>query len=103
MATETAIERDARQAATLDRLLSEKNPGRYAVFFEVGRGRFMRDDLEEMTGYVVDDADRVHRFTLAWDDATQAVALTEWKQVRPKASWGRVGEYRRARAAVGLD
>ena len=76
MALESALDRDRRQAELLDRLLSEKVVGRHGVFLETGEGEFMRDGLEEMSGYAVDAAGQHY--------------------------WGQIGEYRRARERVGL-
>jgi hypothetical protein len=103
MAADSALERDDRQMATLELLVAEKVTGDHALFFEVGEGRFMPHDLEEMTGYVVDRAGRVYRFELGWDASRQAAALTRWESVQPKPAWEHSTEYRRAREAVGLS
>ena len=103
MVTESALERDARQRTTLDRLLAEKELGRCATFFETGEGTPLPDGLEKMTGYVIDATGRVHWFVLDWDPTRRTVALTDFKAVEIKPSWGDVAEYRHAREMVGLS
>jgi hypothetical protein len=44
-----------------------------------------------------------YRFVLGLDATQKVSVLTEFAAVTPKPSWDAIGEYRRARAQVGLD
>lgn len=99
-----------RQARLLDELIQEHGlkPGRYALFFVTGEGRFHppaaepEEAIEEASGYVLDDRGRVFAFWLGWDDRRGIPALTEWREEAPEPAWHDDEEYRRARLAVGL-
>lgn len=88
-----------------DRLIRERiAPSvRYAFFFTSGDGRLLPGTaVEESSGYVLDDAGRVHYFQFGWDAAAGVPALTQWETEEPSPSWERDAEYRRARERVGL-
>ena len=102
MVSESALERDARQRKTLDRLLAAKDLGRYATFFETGEGKPLPGGLEKMTGYVIDATGCAYWFVLDWDADQRSVALTDFRPVEIKPSWDRVAEYRRAREVLSL-
>jgi hypothetical protein len=103
MISESATERDARQRTTLERLLSEKNLGRHATFFETGEGVYLPDGLEKMTGYVIDAQGDAHWFVLDWDTERQVAALTTFRRADISTHWPSQAEYRRAREMVGLS
>ena len=46
----------------IDALLAERGLGRYATFSEVGEGEEFPDGTESMSGFVIDEAGRVHFF-----------------------------------------
>jgi hypothetical protein len=102
MATGPALDQDARQTAVLDGLLSERVPGRFAVFFETGEGDFMPDGVEEMTGYVMDATGAVFWFELGWDGSRGAPVLTAFERATADPSWDGLNEYREARESLGL-
>jgi hypothetical protein len=60
-------------------------------------------DLEEYSGYLVDDRGRAFNFWMGADPETGAAVLTTWERVEPEPSGDRSVEYRRAREKVGLD
>jgi hypothetical protein len=82
-------------------------PGEYAYFFMGGEGIPLPisepgDEVEELSGYVLDRAGNVYSFWFGWDPTTNAPVLTEWERQEPDPSWAEDDEYRRARERLGL-
>lgn len=96
------VHHDVQQRAVLDRLIRAKGLEAHALFLVTGEGRDLPSGLEETSGYAIDPEGRVFRFWMGADPVTGTPALTTWRRVEPKPYWERKGEYRRARAAVGL-
>jgi hypothetical protein len=92
----------ARMAAALDGLVRGKGLGRWAYFWTTVEGFELPGDLEEYSGYLVDDRGRAFTFWMGAHPDTGAPALTVWERVEPEPSWDRSAEYRRAREKVGL-
>jgi hypothetical protein len=94
----------------LHRLIQERSqlaPEDYTLFFVSGEGRALPssrpgDDIEEMSGYVLDRQGKVTFFWFGWDEAKQAPALTEWRAAEVAPHWSRSAEYRRARKRMNL-
>src|SRR3989304_4010821 len=98
-----------RQRRVLDELIQEHDlrPGEYALFFVAGDGEFLPgstpdDELEEASGFVLDNRGRVFSFGLGWDSAAARPVLTEWERVLPELDWEHEQEYREARKILGL-
>ena len=91
----------ALQRAALDTLIRARGLDRYALFLTTREGIELAGDLEEASGYVVDEHGRHFCF---WMGAGRdgVPALTTWRRVRPRPHWVSRAEYRRARAEVGL-
>lgn len=68
----------------------------------MGEGKRLPDGSEDVSGYVLDELGRVFFFWLGWDDECQGVTFSEWEAVEPEPDWTSIGEYRRARQALGL-
>ena len=98
-----AREPPTREATRLDRLIKEQGLKRYAVFLVSGEGKRLPDGSEDASGYVIDELGRVFFFWLGWDGERQGATFSEWEQVESEPDWARIGEYRRARRAVGLS
>jgi hypothetical protein len=94
---------DPRARAILDALVRAKGLERYAYFFVTGEGRFLPDGTEESSGCVLDASGRVFSFWTGWDAGRGQKILAEWEEVSVEPHWRRSAEYRRARAAVGLE
>ena len=98
-----------RQLAILDNLIQDKGlrPGQYALFFLSGEGVCLPigpadQSVEETSGFVVDNQERVFSFWLGWDEVGRRPALLEWEQVDPEPGWSQSAEYRAARQMIGL-
>lgn len=98
-----------RQHQILHQLIQEQGlaEGEYTLFFVTGEGRYLPisapgNEVEELSGYVIDQRGQVFSFWLGWDAQTNAPALTEWEAVAPESHWRRSAEFRRARERVGL-
>ena len=110
MTARYALHRSPRQHELLHQLIQARSgllPDRYTLFFVSGEGRALPGrradgDLEEMSGYVLDDQGHVYFFWFGWDVASQEPALTEWRPTTPASHWLRSAEYRRARERLGL-
>jgi hypothetical protein len=95
------------QRHILDDLLQKQGlqPGEYVLFLVSREGIFWppaTEEFEEMSGYVLNKQDQVFAFWVGWDEAHAIPALTEWMEIRAEPHWRDVGEYRRARASLGL-
>jgi hypothetical protein len=80
----------------------------YALFWVSEEGNWLPStwhdqQIEEMSGYLVDRQGQVSFFWMGWDTASQAPSLTQWIPVAPKADWADDPEYRSARQQVGLE
>jgi hypothetical protein len=95
-----AIDNRTRERAALDHLIEERVQHRYELFFVTGEGKALPDDLEETSGYVLDETGRVFSFWVDWDESRSAPTLTEWEQVEAEPHWTKDPEYRRAREIV---
>ena len=93
----------ARETKRLDRLIRQQGLKRYALFLVSGEGMRLPDASEDASGYVIDELGRVFFFWLGWDGECQGVTFSEWEQVGSEPDWARIGEYGRARRAVGLS
>jgi hypothetical protein len=91
------------EAALLTRLLRGRVQGKHALFFTSDEGIELPDGTEQMTGYAIDEQGDIHAFTLGWDAAQGAPALTRWRRSEPERFWDGVEEYRAARRRVGLS
>ena len=98
-----ASDRDERSLAAVSALLIERGVGRHAIFWDVGEGEIFPDGTESMSGNVIDSDGRVYFFWTDWDAARGGPTFGTWRPVAPADDWSRSGEYRAARAAVGLD
>ena len=108
-----ALHRAEQQRHLLDQLIAAKlnakqgTSERYALFFVTGDGMALPsstsgDDIEQMSGFVVDGRGCIFAFELGWDAALPAPALVMWEQVEPDPSWSQSAEYHRALEQVGL-
>lgn len=100
--TETP-DRYERAMTAIDALLAERGLGRYATFSEVGEGEQFPDGTESMSGFVIDEAGCVHFFWTDWDEDRGRPTFGIWRAETPSDAWLSSGEYRAARASVGLD
>ncbi len=98
------------QGRLLEELLKERGfaPGDYALFLTTDEGRYLpsstsEDEVEEISGYLVDRSGNHYLFWLGWDPEKQAPALTHWDAVEPQPHWRQSGEYLSALEDVGLD
>jgi hypothetical protein len=95
-------EPDPKARAVLDALVHERGLERYAFFLVTGEGRFLPNGVEITSGHVLDASGQVFRFWTDWDADRRRPSFKVWKLATPNARWERIGEYQRARAAVGL-
>ena len=110
MARGVATPRGRWQRNVLDDLIQERGlrRGDYVLFLVSGEGilwpagRPDLEDFEEVSGHVLTREGKVFAFWLGWDEERRMPCLTEWEEVQPEPHWRNVGEYRRAREAVGL-
>lgn len=110
MDNQYALHRGARQHDLLHQLIREKDglaTDGYTLFFVTGEGRNLPisrpgDDVEEMSGYVLDQQGRVFFFWFGWDPAREAPALIRWRRAEPQPHWEQSAEYRRARERMQL-
>jgi hypothetical protein len=59
--------------------------------------------LETVSGFVLDDRERVHRFWLGWDERKQTLVLAPFEAVEDAARvFAEDAEYRAARRTLGL-
>jgi hypothetical protein len=96
--------------ALLDQLVQEKGlrAGDYAFFFIAGEGEYLPasavgNEVEELSGNVIDRDGRVYSFWLGWDQTHHCPSLTTWEEELPEPHWSAVSEYRQARTLVGLS
>jgi hypothetical protein len=112
MTSDTGLKREALQRRVLDWLIQQQGlrEGDYALFFVTGEdGTVLVDPsgsdavVEEESGYVVDRQGRIFSFWLGRDPEQKTPTLVEWEPVNEEPQWRDHEEYRRARAAVGLN
>ena len=85
------------------RLLRERGIGRHALFLTQREGTTLPGGLEALSGFVLDQQERVHGFWLAWDDDRRALTLTPFYSVEDaEATFMDDAEYQAARRALGL-
>ena len=104
------LKRGPLQKAILNTLLESRGsrPAQYALLFVTGDGWALpmpdgEEDVEALSGQVLDQQGRVHYFQLGWDVAARAPALTHWELITPEPHCEQSAEYRRARERVGLQ
>jgi hypothetical protein len=110
MSAEYSPRRGARQTELLHQCLRERSglaPEDYTLFFTTGEGRFLPishlgDDVEEVSGFLLDRQGRVFYFWFGWDPVHQAPSLITWEQTHAEPHWAQSAEYRRARERLGL-
>lgn len=98
-----------REAEILHGLIQMHGPiaGNYVLFFVTGEGRFLpistpEQEIEEMTGYVLDRGGNHYSFWFAWDEAQNAPVLRQWDIVKPNPRWEKSKAYLHARKKLGL-
>ena len=91
---------DAR--AMLDTLVRARGLQRFAYFLVTGEGSFLPNGVEVTSGHVLDASGRVFRFWTTWDAERDQASFKVWRPAAASPRWERMGEYQRARAAVGL-
>ena len=100
---QTTPGRDERGLAAARALIGERGIGRFALFDEVGEGTVFPDGTEDVSGHVIAEDGRVFFFWTAWDAERGRPTLGTWQEVKGEIAGAGSGEYRRARAAVGLS
>ena len=92
-----------RERQAIARLLGERGIGRHALFLTQREGTALPGGLEAVSGFVLDERERVHGFWLTWDDARQALTLAPFYRVDDaNAAFAEDAEYQAARRALGL-
>jgi hypothetical protein len=99
---QTTPGRDERGLAAARALISNRDIGRFAVFDEVGEGTIFPDGTEDVSGHVVAEDGRVFFFWTDWDAERGQPTLGTWQEVKGEIAGRGSGEYRQARATVGL-
>jgi hypothetical protein len=85
------------------RLLRDRGIGRHALFLTQREGIMLPGGLESLSGFVLDDAGRVHGFWLAWDEAAQSLVLAPFYLVEDaRDAFADDAEYHAARRALRL-
>ncbi len=93
----------ARSPSPLERFVKERGLRRFAFFFVTGEGEYLPNGDEEKSGHVIDAHGRIFSFWTGWDVEHETPTFGEWDAVDASPEWLESAEYRRARAAVGLD
>ncbi len=62
-----------------------------------GEGRFLPNNVEVTSGYVLDASSQVFRFWMTWDTVRDRASLKIWRPAAANPRWDRLGEYQRAR------
>jgi|SRR3954470_18377473 len=97
-----APDRYERAVSAIHALLDDLGIGRRALFHEVGEGKAFPDGSESMSGYVIDEQERIYAFWTDWDAARGRPVFTTWEQIEPEPALAASEEYQEARALVGL-
>jgi hypothetical protein len=85
------------------RLLRDRGIDRHALFLTQREATVLPDGLESLSGFVLDDAGRVHGFWLTWDEAAQSPVLAPFYLVEDAANaFADDAEYHAARRALRL-
>jgi hypothetical protein len=94
---------DPEARALLDALVRARGLQRFAYFLVTGEGSCLPNGIEVTSGHVLDSSGQVFRFWTSWDVERDQASFKIWRHATTNPRWKQMGEYQRARAAVGLS
>jgi hypothetical protein len=95
-------ERRERLRAMLDGLMREQGLCRFVRFGSTVEGRFLPNGVDETSGYVLDEWERVFFYWTGWDEEAGRPIFTIWRRADDETNWLGDPAYQRARAQLGF-
>ena len=87
----------------LEQLLAQRGIGSFALFLTQQEGTMLPGDIEALSGFVLDDRERVFRFWLDWSTTDQRYTLNPFTRVyAPSTKFARDPDYQAARESLHL-